>query len=66
MRKKNGDLEERIQSLELKMIETSRAVATLAIAHASLVREFGRFLDIEDKRRAKNTIVRKVKDDFTN
>jgi len=66
MRKKNGDLEERIQSLELKMIETSRAMATLAIAHAGLVREFGRFLDIEDKRHAKNTVARKVKDDFTN
>lgn len=65
-KKRNDDLEEKIQALELKLVETSRAIATLAIAHAGLVREFGRFLDIEDKKRAKAVVTRKIKDDFTN
>lgn len=59
------ELEERITNIEIKLIEMSRAVSMLALAHAGLIREMGHIADSIDKKK-KAQQARKTEDDFTN
>lgn len=66
IKNKNETLASRVATLEERLVETSRAIATLAIAHASVVRELAKIMDLEEKKREKKLIQRKTSDDFTN
>lgn len=66
IKNKNETLASRVATLEERLVETSRAIATLAIAHASVVRELAKIMDLEEKKREKKLLQRKTSDDFTN
>ena len=59
-------LEERISFLEQKATEISRAVATVALIQANMVREFGEISAEQEKKKTKIAYIRKTGDDFTN
>ena len=64
--KNQKDLEDRITFLETKVVEISRAVATVALIQANVVREMGDIVTEKEKKRTKATYLRKSTDDFTN
>ena len=63
---KQDETDKRLAIIEDRLVETSRAMAMLALGHGSLVREFGRLVEIEERRQSKKVVPRKTSDDFTN
>lgn len=60
-------LDERLSQLEERSKEVSRAIATLAIAHASLIRDLSDVISQHEKKKSEKKIVTsKTGDDFTN
>lgn len=65
--KNQENLESRITKLEEKSTEVSRAIATLALAHASLIRDLSDLISQQDKKKTdRRPTTRKTGDDFTN
>lgn len=64
-KQKEKDLEDRILNIETRMVEMSRVLATIALAHASLLRELTHITDAVEKKK-KTQQARKTEDDFTN
>ena len=66
VKQRQEEIEKRMTIIEERLVETSRALAMLAIGHGGLVREFGRLVELEEKRQTKRSVLRKSNDDFTN
>lgn len=66
MQKQQQESIERIEFLDKKINEMARALATLALVQASLVREIGDVLEKDSKPKTKSSVVRKPGTDFTN
>jgi len=66
IKKRQDETDKRLALIEDRLVEISRALAMLALGHGSLVREFGRLVEIEERRQNKRSIQRKSSDDFTN
>jgi hypothetical protein len=64
----NKEASQKLDAIEKRMIESTRAVATLALVQANLIKELGDIANnIEEKESsASKSYVRKTSTDFTN
>jgi hypothetical protein len=64
----NKEASQRLDAIEKRMVESTRAVATLALVQANLIKELGEIANnIEEKESsASKSYVRKTSTDFTN
>jgi hypothetical protein len=67
MKEMQKDIDARALQLEERSKEASRAIATLAIAHASLIRDLSDVISHHEKKKTEKKVMpRKTGDDFTN
>jgi len=64
----NKEASQRLDAIEKRMVESTRAVATLALVQANLIKELGEIANnvVEKESSASKSYVRKTSTDFTN
>ena len=64
--KKQEEISERMTNIEVRLLETTRALATLALIQSNLLREIGEITENAAKAKNRASVARKPGTDFTN